>query len=143
MIMPKEDRIIKKGMHTPIIDEETFNIVQDMIKSRTSTRVKTYDWLLKGLIYCKECGKKLSIVPQKNNIKTNFYLRCNTYARNTHLNFCTPHSNNLEKVTNFVIEQIKSRCKDFLNEEKYTQIANASKEKIIEDKFNLKNEILI
>ena len=143
MVMPKEDRIIVKGMHTPIIDEETFNIVQDMIKSRTSTRVKTYDWLLKGLIYCKECGKKLSIVPQKNNIKTNFYLRCNTYARNTHLNFCTPHSNNLEKVTNFVIEQIKSRCKDFLNEEKYTQIANASKEKIIEDKFNLKNEILI
>ena len=143
MVMPKEDRIIVKGMHTPIIDEETFNIVQDMIKSRTSTRVKTYDWLLKGLIYCKECGKKLSIVPQKNNIKTNFYLRCNTYARNTHLNFCTPHSNNLEKVTNFVIEQIKSRCKDFLNEEKYTQIANASKEKKIEDKFNLKNEILI
>lgn len=57
MIMPKEDRIIKKGMHTPIIDEETFNIVQDMIKSRTSTRVKSYDWLLKGLVCCKECGK--------------------------------------------------------------------------------------
>ena len=46
MIMPKENRIIVKGMHTPIIDEETFNIVQDMIKSRTSTRVKSYDWLL-------------------------------------------------------------------------------------------------
>ncbi len=33
MIMPKEDRIIVKDMHTPIIDEETFNIVQDMIKA--------------------------------------------------------------------------------------------------------------
>ena len=43
IVMPKEDRIIVKNMHTPIIDEETFNIVQDMIKSRTSTRVKTYD----------------------------------------------------------------------------------------------------
>ena len=143
IVMPKEDRIIVKNMHTPIIDEETFNIVQDMIKSRTSTRVKTYDWLLKGLIYCKECGKKLSIVPQKNRKTTNFYLRCNTYARNTHLKFCTPHSNNLEKVTDYVIEQIKKRCKEFLNEEKYTQIANTSKEKIIEDKFNLKDEILI
>ncbi len=51
MIMPKEDRIIVKNMHTTIIDEETFNIVQDMIKSRTSTRVKSYDWLLKGLVY--------------------------------------------------------------------------------------------
>ena len=143
MIMPKEDRIIVKGMHTPIIDEETFNIVQDMIKSRTATRVKTYDWLLKGLVYCKECGKKLSIVPQKNQIKTNFYLRCNTYANNTHLGFCTPHSNNLEKITNCVIEQIRTRCKKFLSEEKYKKIAITSKDKIIQDKFNIKNELLI
>ena len=143
MIMPIEDRIIKKGMHTPIIDEETFNIVQDMIKSRTSTRVKSYDWLLKGLVCCKECGKKLSLVPQKHPNKTTFYLRCNTYATNTHLGLCTPHSNNLEKVTNFVIEQIKKRCKEFLSEEKYTKIAKTSKDKIIKDRFNVKNEILI
>lgn len=143
MIIPKEDRIIVKGMHTPIIDEETFNIVQDMIKSRTSTRVKSYDWLLKGLVCCKECGKKLSLVPQKHPNKTTFYLRCNTYAGNTHLGLCTPHSNNLEKVTDFVIEKIKTRCREFLNEEQYNKIANTSKDKIIKDRFNVKNEILI
>lgn len=143
MIMPKEDRIIVKDMHTPIIDEETFNIVQDMIKSRTGVRTKSYDWLLKGLVCCKECGKKLSLVPQKHPNKTTFYLRCNTYASNTQLRLCTPHSNNLEKVTDFVIEQIKKRCKEFLNEEKYTKIANTSKDKIIKDRFNVKNEILI
>ena len=133
MIMPKEDRIIVKDMHTPIIDEETFNIVQDMIKSRTGVRTKSYDWLLKGLVCCKECGKKLSLVPQKHPKKTTFYLRCNTYASNTQLGLCTPHSNNLEKVTDFVIEQIKKRCREFLNEEKYTKIANTSKDKIIKD----------
>lgn len=143
MIMPKEDRIIVENMHTPIIDEETFNIVQDMIKSRTGVRTKSYDWLLKGLVCCKECGKKLSLVPQKHPNKTTFYLRCNTYATNTHLGLCTPHSNNLEKVTDFVIEQIKSRCREFLNEEKYTKIANTSKDKIIKNRFNVKNEILI
>ena len=143
MIMPKEDRIIVKNMHTPIIDEETFNIVQDMIKSRTGVRTKSYDWLLKGLVCCKECGKKLSLVPQKHPNKTTFYLRCNTYASNTQLGLCTPHSNNLEKVTEFVIEQIKKRCRKFLDEEKYTKIANTSKDKIIKDRFNVKNEILI
>ena len=143
MIMPKEDRIIVKNMHTPIIDEETFNIVQDMIKSRTGVRTKSYDWLLKGLVCCKECGKKLSLVPQKPPNKTTFYLRCNTYASNTQLGLCTPHSNNLEKVTDFVIEQIKSRCKEFLDEEKYRNLANTSKDKIIKDRFNVKNEILI
>ncbi len=143
MIMPKEDRIIVKDMHTPLVDEETFNIVQDMIKSRTSTRVKSYDWLLKGLICCKECGKKLSLVPQKHPNKTTFYLRCNTYASNTGLHLCSPHSNNLEKVTNFVLEQIKNRCIEFLDENKYTQIAETSKNKIMNDKYNVKNEILI
>ena len=143
LIMPKEDRIIVKGMHTPIVDEETFNIVQDMIKSRTATRVKSYDWLLKGLVCCKECGKKLSLVPQKHPNKTTFYLRCNTYASNTQLGLCTPHSNNLEKVTDFVIEQIKSRCKEFLDEEKYSNLANTSKDKIMKNKYNVKNEILI
>ena len=144
IIMPKEERIIVKNMHTPIIDEETFNIVQDMIKSRTSTRVKNYDWLLKGLICCKECGKKLSLVPQKKKTKTTLYLRCNTYACNTALHLCTPHCNNLEKVNNFVIEQIKARCKQFLlDESNYMTIANNQKDKILNGKFNAKNEILI
>ena len=35
ILTPKEDRIIVKCMHTPIIDEETFNIVQDMINTPT------------------------------------------------------------------------------------------------------------
>ena len=39
--------------------------------------------------------------------------------------------------------QIKKRCKEFLDEEKYTKIANTSKDKIIKDRFNVKNEILI
>ena len=142
MIMPKEDRIIKKGMHTPIIDEETFNIVQDMIKSRTSTRVKSYDWLLKGLVCCKECGKKLSLVPQKYPNKTTFYLRCNTYATATHLKLCTSHNNNLEKVTNIILETIKERCKNFLEESKYINIASTTKNNLLCRKNMLKNEIL-
>lgn len=143
MIMPKEERTIVEGKHTPIIDKETFDIVQDMIKSRTGVRTKSYDWLLKGLLTCKECGKKLSIVPQKHPNKTTFYIRCNTYASNTNLHLCTPHSNNLEKLTNYVIEQVKIRCKEFIDETKYMQVANSSKDKILKDRFNVKNEILI
>lgn len=143
LIIPKEDRIIRKGMHEPLVDEATFNLVQSMIESRKSTRVKSYDWLLKGLICCKECGKKLSLVPQKKKTKTTFYLRCNTYAINTQLELCTPHSNNLEKVTDAVLTQIRKRCMEFLQEEKYQRIANKSKDKILNNKFSIKNRILL
>ena len=143
IIMPVEERIIVEGMHEALIDKETFDIVQDMIKSRTGVRERNYEWLLKGLLVCKECGKKLSIVPQKKKTKTTFYVRCNTYACNTHLHLCTPHSNNLEKLTNYVLEQIKTRCKEFLDENKYMNVANSSKDKILKDRFNFKNEILV
>ena len=143
IIMPVEERIIVEDMHEALVDKETFDIVQDMIKSRTGVRERNYEWLLKGLLVCKECGKKLSIVPQKKKTKTTFYVRCNTYACNTHLHLCTPHSNNLEKLTNYVLEQIKARCKEFLDESKYLNVANSSKDKILKDRFNFKNEILV
>lgn len=142
LIIPKEDRIIVKDMHEPLVDEKTFNIVQDMIESRTGVRTKSHDWLLKGLVCCKECGKKLSLVPQKKKNKTTFYLRCNTYATNTQLGLCTPHSNNLEKLTQAVLKQIKSRCMEFLQEERYQRLANKSQNQL-SNKFSLENQVLL
>jgi hypothetical protein len=59
------------------------------------------------------------------------------------LGLCTLHSNNLEKVTDFVTQQIKQRCKEFLSKEEYAKIADKSMKKRLNDRFNLKNEIII
>ena len=142
-IVPKDKRTVKPNMHEPLVDKATFDLVQQQIESRKSTRVKKYDYLLKGLVCCKECGKKLSVLPQKHPHKTTFYLRCNTYYANTQLGLCTPHSNNLEKVTDAVISQIKKRCMDFLQEEKYQKLANKSKDKLLNNQFSFKNQILL
>ena len=141
--MPKEDRIIVKGMHTPIIDEETFNIVQEMLKSRTSVRTKNYDWLLKGLIVCKECGKKMGVISQRHAHKTTFYVRCNTYAGYSDLKLCKPHISNLEKTTDFVIAQVRKKCAEFLDADKEAKLSNRLKEDALKDKNNIKNELLI
>ena len=123
--VPKEDWIIVENTHEPIIDKETFDIVQKHIESRTNTRVKKYDWLLNGIIICEECQKKLSILGRKlkKSDKRTFYLRCNTYSSNIALNMCTPHTNNLQKTTDLIIETIKNRCKQYLEDEKYKDIA--------------------
>ena len=138
MIMPKESRIIVKNMHTPIIDLETFEIVQAMLDARRGVRTKSYDWLLKGVIYCRECGKKMSLVPQKRpGGKTLFYLRCNTYASNPSFHLCTPHSSNLEKTTSQVLEMIRQKCKMVLEEERFMKIAQNR------EALNLKNELIV
>jgi len=141
--MPREERVIVKNMHAPLVDRETFDIVQDMIASRRGVRTRTYDWLLKGLIHCKECGKKLSLSSDVGSAKKTFYLRCSTYAYNPHLRLCTMHNSNLEKTTDFILEQIKQRCRQFLNEEKYRKMAVSSKDKILADRYNIKGEILV
>jgi hypothetical protein len=59
------------------------------------------------------------------------------------LGLCTLHSNNLEKVTDYVIDEIRKRCNAFLSKEEYAKIADKSMKKRLNDRFNLKNEIII
>lgn len=81
----------------------------------------------------------MSIVPQNHPKKTTFYLRCNTYASNPHLRLCTHHCNNLEKVTQSIIKQIRKKCEKILEEENCKSID--SKGKICKSSLNIKNEI--
>lgn len=130
MIMDEKDQIIKANMHQPLVDEETFNIVQQLMDSRTNTRLYKHDFLLKGLLECAECGKKLSICTHKRKDGSEVsYLRCNTYASTTRLKICTPHTNNCEKLTEEIIETIRKRLKDYLQEEKYFQLAKNVKDR--------------
>ena len=71
----KEDWIIVPNTHEPIVDKEKFYAVQELLKSRTRTRTKTLNLKLKGLLYCKECGKKLGAgTSHYNNVKNEIQL---------------------------------------------------------------------
>lgn len=51
--------IISQGLHKAIIDEETFNKAQELLKSHTRISVPAGKELknpLAGLVYCKKCG---------------------------------------------------------------------------------------
>lgn len=131
-------------MHEPLIDKETFDVVQQIIDSRLHTRVNKVDFLLKGLLECAECGKKLSVLVQKqksgNKIK---YLRCNTYASMTRLKLCTPHSNNCEKLTNKVLETIQARLQQYQKEEEYFLLAKDIKDRTAFKKNMIQNQIVL
>lgn len=141
--VPREEQIKVAGMHEPLVDQETFDIVQKLIDSRKHTRVYKHDFLLKGLLECAECGKKLSILTMKQkNGKVIQYLRCNTYAAMTRLKLCTPHSSNCEKLTKEVINTIRARLKKYIEEEEYFVLANDVKNKTTYKKNILQNQIL-
>ncbi len=48
-----------RGRHEPIIDEETFEKTQRMLRERSDRRLLTSDRLLTGLTYCGRCGARM------------------------------------------------------------------------------------
>lgn len=57
----KEEHIILENMHEPIVDIETWKKAQDKLNGYTKIRERKYDHILKGLVYCGECGNKATL----------------------------------------------------------------------------------
>lgn len=84
----KENWVVVKGMHEPIIEETLFQKVQEIGNRRTEQWTKiqnTYtglteqDTILKGKVFCGDCTKKMI---RKKNVfsgKVYFYYRCPSY----------------------------------------------------------------
>lgn len=128
-----EDWVVVEGTHEPLIDTESFRKVQLLLNSRRSTRSRTYDFLLKGLIFCHECGHPLAVLNRKNAAgEDRLFFVCRTYQRFTKAGVCTCHSIKEETVNEAVLAKVREVCQAYLNPDRLHQIAeeaveNASK----------------
>ncbi|MEE0698940.1 MAG: recombinase family protein [Oscillospiraceae bacterium] len=128
-----EDWVVVEGTHEPLIDTESFKKVQLLLHSRRSTRSRTYDFLLKGLIFCHECGHPLAVLNRKNAAgEDRLFFVCRTYQRFTKAGVCTCHSIKEETVNEAVLAKVKEVCRAYLDPDQLRPIAqeaveNASK----------------
>lgn len=129
--LPPDEWIVVENTHEPIIDKETFKKVGELIKSRNNTRSRTYDFLLKGLIYCHECGYPLGVVKRNlsGNIPTMYFV-CRTYQRFTEYHTCTCHCVRVEDVTSAVIDEIKKVCREYINNIDTKNLSNKATKEI-------------
>ncbi len=113
--LKRDEWTVVQNTHEAIISKEVFEKVGELIKSRNYTRSCTYDYLLKGLIFCYECGYPLGVIKRKlSGDREVMYFVCRTYQRFTKDSQCTCHCVRLEDVTNAVIEQVRMVCKKYL-----------------------------
>ena len=56
---PRKDWIIKENTHEAIIDKDTFYKVQEILENKYYKPKQEYKYLLKELVFCKECGSKM------------------------------------------------------------------------------------
>ena len=85
-----ENWVVVNETHEPLVDAEAFYRVQQLLASRRHTRSRTYDFLLKGLIFCHECGYPMAVINRKNAKGEDvLYFVCRTYQRFTRAGVCT------------------------------------------------------
>jgi hypothetical protein len=99
--------ITAKGLHTPIISEEDFNTVQDMLKSRSKPlrADKQLRNALAGIVYCGQCGKKMIRRPYPNKNLPDFLI-CNTIG-------CHCVASELQLVEERLLELLKAELENY------------------------------
>lgn len=144
--VPKDEWIIVKNNHEPIIDMETFKKVQD-IMSR-DTRIKNDGSgevsLFAGYIRCADCKRAMNKKATNNKLKTYHYYVCNTYRKKSK-GACTKHTIRSDYLEELVLESIKLQIKlatemevliNKINKSEKRNIYNNNIERMIKAKMN-------
>ena len=126
----RENWVVVENTHEPLIDKETFYKVRMLVNSRRHTRSRTYDFLLKGLIFCHECGYPMAVLnrPPVSGEDRLFFV-CRTYQRFTKAGVCSCHSIKEQVVTEAVLAKVREVCEAYLDPQKLQPIAADAVEK--------------
>lgn len=141
--LPPEDWTVVKNTHEALVDHRTFNKVGMFIKSRSKTRQRTLDYLLKGLVFCHECGYTLGVI--KRTLSGNrpmLYFVCRTYQRFTQYETCTCHCVRVEDVTNAVLTEIYKVCEKYICYLNFEEIAEEAEKKLQAEKRRKKKDVI-
>ncbi len=146
IINTKENQIIVENTHEPIIDIETFNKCQSIKDKFKNNRVRKYDDIFKGLIYCKECGSistlkhKEKLTKNGNICEINSYI-CSEANKGTNKKCSNTKSISSRKLYNLIIPIIENECKSISIEDNDIKKVMSNLEKSINSEcIRLENE---
>ena len=136
----KENQIRVNNTHEPIIDKDTFEKVQCILEKRgTNTKLK-YDYLLRGLLYCYHCKRKLQIVLKKNskrNSKAHPYITCSDAKERG----CYPLNMNYEKFEKYIISIVKEICRIYAEKEVFESVFEKYQNKTLDIREANRNKL--
>lgn len=136
----KDDQIRVNNTHEAVIDKDTFEKVQCILEKRgTNTKLK-YDYLLRGLLYCYHCKRKLQIVLKKNskrNAKSHAYITCTDHKKRS----CYSLSINYEKFEKYIIYVVKKICRIYSDKEIFYRVYEKYQNKTLDIREGYKKKI--
>ena len=136
--LPKEDWIIYRNTQEPIIDEKTFETVQQMRNVKRAYTKFNEPNMFSGLLFCADCGNRLTIQRiAKHREADNF--SCATY-RKKKKGLCSSHRILVSELTEVVKSDLQKVCEYvFLHEKEFTdEYLSGSKKET--EKFQTKTQ---
>ena len=137
--------IIVENTHEPLVDRAVFNQIQTNANRARTVKLNRPQRLLEGLLYCKECGNKLTVSYRE---KRNYWsINCNKYSRSPRQRLCEPHFSEYNSFEKAILNQIKKTCKKYIDKVDIDNlISNVKSEKdnkedLIIEKQKLENNI--
>lgn len=105
--VPKEEWVIVKNTHEPIIDKETFKKAQELSKRDTKVSQKTEKLSIwAGFLRCSDCKRAMNKKSSTNKSGSKYeYYICSTYRKKSN-NLCTKHSIKVENLKKAVLKAI-------------------------------------
>ena len=136
----KEEHIVLENMHEPIIDIETWNKAQNKLNGYTKVRDRKYDHILKGLVYCGECGNKATLRCREEKRKNGTVWRATYFIcskRNNYSALCDNKQISANLIEKAVNEKIKEEIQKINFTEKEIKQVYEQAEKEAKSKNNL------
>lgn len=125
--LEKDEWIVVENFTESLISEDDFKTVQNMKKRNIGNCQKKYDYLLKGLVVCGDCGKTMTvrrrICKRKNNAESyDIYYCCSNNVRYRN-GVCSLHYYREEKLNELVLKYLKDVINKYANMEKMKKLA--------------------
>ena len=134
-----ENYIIVENTHKPIIEKEIFYEIQKRIPKNIGRNEKKEKHLLDGLLYCGNCGHRISITSRRKK-DNRCYTICNYYRSYMKNHVCTTHSNNYDELEKIIINSLTNLYLNNIDKNiiKYNILNNFNKNNELQNKKELK-----
>ncbi len=132
------DYIVVENTHEAIIDREVFYEVQKRIPKNKGRNEKKEIYLLDGLLYCGDCGHRISITSRRKK-DNRCYTICNYYRTYRKKKLCTTHSNNYDELEKIIINSLTKMCFNYISKDKIKNnvLSNLDKNNKVNNKTEL------
>ena len=91
--------------------------MQKRIPKNVGRNEKKENHLLDGLLYCGDCGHRISIQARRKK-DNRCYTICNYYRTYMKQKLCTTHSNNYDELEKVIINSLTNMCLNYINKDK-------------------------